>query len=173
MTTIFRKLRQKRYWDRQPWLGADDAQADTTKCLETNENRLSVFVLEEPEAQIERVVAALALNRDTLGHVDLAIAPEAVLEVCGIQGDRVQATTPDSEVNEWHRDLVELTVTKIAKLARAIKSDGEIKRYQLGYVKEAIRKSLNTNYIITEQIDEKLIQSLEKKGISIPSRNPS
>lgn len=173
MTTIFRKLRQKRYWDRTSWLGADDAQADTTKCLETKENKLSVFVLEEPEAQMERVVAALALSRNNLAHLDLAIAPETVLEMCGIQGDKVQAETPDSEVNEWHIDLVELTVTKIAELARAIKSEGEIKRYNLGYVKEAIRKSLNTNYIIIEHIDEKLIQSLEKKGISVPSRNPS
>ncbi len=108
-----------------------------------------------------------------MAHLDLAIAPETVLEMCGIQGDKVQAETPDSEVNEWHIDLVELTVTKIAELARAIKSEGEIKRYNLGYVKEAIRKSLNTNYIIIEHIDEKLIQSLEKKGISVPSRNPS
>ena len=173
MTTIFRKLSQKRYWDRTPWLGADDAQADTPRCLKTNENRLSIFVLEEPEVQMERVVAALALSRDSLAHLDLAIAPETVLEVCRIQGDRVQAKTPDSEVNEWHIDLVELTATKIAELARAIKSEGEIKRYNLGDVKEAIRKSLNTNYIVAEQINGKLVQSLEKKGISVPSRNPS
>ena len=47
MAIIFRKLNQKRHWDNAPWLEQQDAQADVTKCLATNENRLSVFVLDD------------------------------------------------------------------------------------------------------------------------------
>lgn len=171
MTTIFRKLSQKRYWDRIPWLGASDIQGDAANCLMTKENRLSVFLLEEPDVQIERVVAALALTRDSLVNLDLAIVPENVLELCGIQQDRVQAETSDSEVNKWHLDLVELTIAKIAKLASAIRNEGEIRRYNPADVKTAIQKSLNTDYVVADQIDAKLIQSLERKGIRFPS-NP-
>ncbi len=170
MATIFRKLSQKRYWDRKPWLGTSDIQGDAAKCLMTKENRLSVFILEEPTIQMERVVAALALNRDSLAHLDLAIAPEDVLELCQIQRDRVQADTPDSEVNEWHLDLIELTVAKIAKLATAIRNKGEIRRYNEKEVRKAIQKSLNADCVVAEQINGSLIKSLEKRGVNFPSR---
>ena len=168
MATIFRKLTQKRYWDRMPWLSASDIQSDAVKCLMTKENKLSVFVLEEPAVQMERVVAALALTRDSLANLDLAIVPEKVLELCGIQKDRVQAETPDSEVNEWHLDLVELTVAKIAKLAAAIRNEGEIKRYNETDVEKAIQKSLNIDCVVAEQINGKLIKPLGKRGINFP-----
>ncbi len=170
MATIFRKLSQKRYWDRVSWLDTSDIQSDAAKCLLTKENRLSVFILEEPTVQMERVIAALALSRDNLAHLDLAIAPENVLELCQIQRDKVHADTLDSEVNEWHLDLIELTVAKIAKLATAIRNEGEIKRYNETEVKKAIQKSLNADCIIAEQINGNLIKSLQKRGIHFPFR---
>ena len=117
MTFIFRKLNQKRYWDGAPWLSAGDVQSDVTKCLRTLENNtLSVYVLEKPEVQMDRVVAALALTRDSVTHLDLAIVPESLLDTYEIKRVRVKANTPDSLVNEWHLDLVELTVCKIANI---------------------------------------------------------
>ena len=169
MTTIVRMLSQKRHWDNKQWLGTNDAQGDTTKCLLTKENKLSIFLLEEPSVQIERVVAALALNKENISNIDLAIAPEKVLATCGIDRDKVQANTPDIEVNEWHLDLVELTVNKIAKFATTIKREGEIKRYHEAYVKKAIQKSLNTDYIATAKISGNLIRSLKKRGVSFPN----
>ena len=163
---ICRKLSQKRHWDGLPWLGPQETQADAVKCLMTNQNRLSVFLLDKPDDQTERVVAALAVTRDSLAHLDLAIAPEEVLVRCDIQRDRVQGQTPDSGVNDWHEDLVELTVAKIARLAAAIKSEGEIRRYNLKKVGTAIQQSLDADYIGAENINGKLVQSLRKRGIA-------
>ena len=168
MKTIFRKLNHKRHWDEEQWLSAGDVKSDATKCLQTVENTLSVFVLEKPEEQMDRVVAALALTRGNLGQVDVAIVPEEILEKCEIKRDRVQAETPDSEVNQWHIDLVELTVDKIAKFASAIKSEGQIKRYAHKAVKTAIQQSLTTNCIDVEQINEEFISTLIKRGINLP-----
>ena len=164
MSALFRKLSQKRNWDAKSWLGPEDIQADAAKCLITSENRLSVFVLDEPDEQVERVVAALAVARDNLAHLDLAIAPEAILARCGIRWDEAPGQTADSEVNEWHRDLVELTIGKIGRLATAIKSGGEIKRYNLKKVGEAIRQSSNAGYIGPEHFNGKLVQSLRRRG---------
>ena len=161
---ICRKLSQKRHWDGLPWLGPQETQADAVKCLMTSQNRLSVFVLDKPDDQTERVVAALAVNRDNLTHLDLAIAPEEVLVRCDIRRDRIQGQTPDSGVNGWHEDLVELTVVKIARLAAAIKSEGEIRRYNLKKVGTAIQQSLDANYIGAEHINGRLVQSLRKRG---------
>lgn len=169
MTTIFRKLRQKRHWDSKPWLGTGDSQSDAAKCLMTDDNRLSVFILENSNVQMERVVAALALTRDNLEHVDLAIAPEEVLEVCGIRHAKVPAKTPDSEVNDWHLDLVELTLAKIAELATAIRNEGKIVRYQRTDVRVAVQKSLRTANIVPGNINPKLVRALGKHGVTVPT----
>lgn len=161
-------LHHKRHWDTKPWLSARDVQSDATKCLQTVKNALSVYILEKPEEQMDRVVAALAMTRSNLGQVDVAIIPEDVLEMCEIKRGIVQGETPDSVVNQWHVDLVELTVGKIAKFASAIKSKGKIQRYAHAAVETAIQQSLTTNDIVVEQINAKLIPSLEKRGISFP-----
>ena len=131
----------------------------------TSQNQLSVFVLDRADDQTERVVAALAVTRDSLAQLDLAIAPEEVLARCDIRRDRVQGQTPDPEVNDWHEDLVELTAGKIARLAAAIKSDGKIRRYNLKQVEAAIQQSLDEDFIGAEQINGKLVPSLRRRGI--------
>ena len=162
---ICRKLSQKRHWDNASWLEPQDVQADATKCLTTSQNRLSIFVLNAPGDQTERVIAALAMARDNLAHLDLAIAPEEVLDRCRIRRCGVQGQTPDSRVNNWHEDLIELTITKIVQLAIAIKNDGVIRRYSPKNVEAAIRRSLEADYIDTERINRNMIQSLRKRGI--------
>ena len=168
MTKIFRKLDHKRHWDKEPWLGTDDVQGDATRCLRTKRSSLSVYVLEDPGLQMDRVVAALALTRDRLNELDLAIVPENVLDLCTIQRCYVRGETPDPEVNKWHCNLVKLTVAKIAQLAAAIRSQGEIERYQPKQVQAAIQQSLLTNSIVSTEINSDLIPSLEKRGIHVP-----
>ena len=162
---ICRKLNQKRHWDGLPWLGAQEIQADAVKCLMTRQNRLSVFVLDRADGQTERVVAALAVTRDSLAYLDLAMAPEEVLARCDIRRDKVQGQTPDPDVNAWHEDLVELTAGKIARLAAAIKGEGEIRRYNLKKVGAAIQQSLDEDFIGAEQINVNLVPSLRRRGI--------
>lgn len=165
MSALFRKLSQKRHWDAESWLEPGDIQADAAKCLATSENKLSVFVLEQPDEQVERVVAALAVTRDSLAHLDTALAPEEILARCGIRRDEVPGQTADFKVNEWHQDLVELTVMKVARFAAAIRGGGEIKRCNWKKVGAAIRQSLNAGYIGPEHVNGQLFQSLKRRGI--------
>ena len=165
MSIIFRKLAQKRHWDSKPWTEQVDVQADVVNCLRTKENKLSVFMFDGSSDQIARVVAALALTRDSLANFDLAIAPGDILAQCGIRADRAPGQTPDPEVNDWHQDLVDLTIFQLARLAVTIRSKGEIKRYNLKKVGEAIQLSLNGNHIQTENINRNLKSSLTRRGI--------
>ena len=168
MTKIFRKLHNRRYWDREPWLGTGDVKGDAAKCLMTEKSSLSVYVLEDPDAQMERVVAALALTRDSLNIIDWAIVPETVLDSCEIQWESVEGTTPDPDVNQWHYNLVELTLAKIAQLAAAIRSQGKVGRCQHKDVEAAIQKSLDTNPIDSTQINSDLIDSMKRRGVNVP-----
>ena len=163
MTVILRKLSQKRNWDNVSWLDCGSVQADATKCLETCNNKLSVYVFEECDEQVERVVAALAAKRDYLTHIDLAIAPKHILPKCGIRTYSVEGETPDLEVNKWHQDLIELSTSKVSQLAEAIKQEGQIQRYQKTRVESAVKKSLESNLLSIERIGGKLMNSLRKR----------
>ena len=166
MTVILRKLENKRHWDEASWLDSNDTQADVLKNFSTSNNELSIFVLEEPDAQIERVVAALAARRDFLSHLDLAVVPCEVLEECDIDSSDVQGETPDQEVNGWHQNLIQLTVSKISLLISFVKSEGDFKRYQGKDVEQAIKNSLDANaFDVASIASPKLIASLKKRQI--------
>ena len=168
MARILRKLDQKSYWYSQEWLKEGDVQSlAASRCLATQQNSLSIFIVQGDEQQVDRVVAALALTRQYLGHVDVAIVSEQVLEDCNItRTTKVEATTPDSEVNSWHADLVQLSVTNVSDLAKAIKSHGEISRFFKADVKRAIKTSLTNQWVNTDRIEDKLRVSLKKKGLA-------
>ena len=165
MAVIFRKLHQKRHWDQASWLADGEVQADVLKCLSTDENSLSVYILEEPDTQLDRVVAALALNRQYLTQLDWATAPDSVLDECGIKFDRKPGDTGDDSVNEWHEDLVELSFDKLARLARAIRRDGEIKRHNERKVEAAIKASIVAGHVQPDRINPTLVPSLERRQI--------
>ncbi len=88
-------------------------QADAWRCLASEENKLSVYRLCDPDKQLDWVVAALALTRDSVANVDLALVPEDVLEAYQIQVCETPGGSPDSTVNGWHMDLVELSLNKV------------------------------------------------------------
>ena len=168
MTMIFRKLCKKRNWDCPEWMGEEEAPADAAKCLETHSNTLSIYVLADPDEQLDRVVAALALTRNHLGEFDLAVAPEPILTECGLTIEDKQGDTPDLEVNHWHRDISQLTLGKVAQLAASIRVRGSIVRYQEKQVENAIRTSVNSEYVRSNRIPPTLVTSLERKGILRP-----
>ena len=167
MAVVVRKLSQKRHWDDRAWLDQGDTQADVVKCLYPADNKLSVYVLEHPPRQVERVVAALALTRDHLAHMDLALIPDSILEDCGIQRARKEGETPDPAVNQWHLDLVELSVARIARFAAAIKAHARIERLNSRKVAQAIGQSVTSNFIGREHLSLEMAQSLKKRSVRL------
>lgn len=161
---IFRKLSQRRNWDRVLWLGPDEIQGNALHCLLPNCNRLSIFQIEQ-ESQRERTVAALALTRENLSYLDLAEFDENLLSSLDIRTEKVPANTPDHEVNGWHIDLVELTVSKVASIALSIRNEGEVLRYPKKDVIQFIANSIQQNCINLDKVNPKLQSSLRKRNL--------
>ena len=165
MTVLLRKLKNKRYWDDESWLGSD-TPADVLNNFHTSKNELSIFVLEEQDVQIERVVAALAITRDSLNSLDLALVPIDVLQECKIETNAIQGETPDQVVNAWHQNLIQLTVSKIVQLMSCIKSDGKLCRYQVNDVAQAIKNSLDNEAFNVKSIKKpSLVDALKRRNV--------
>ncbi len=162
---LLRKLRKKRHWDVKDWLGTEDVQADVLKDFETVDNELSVYLVEHDRSNLERIVAALALNTDHVDIVDISLVDQAVLNKFHIEFNDAPGNTKDGQVNEWHRNLVRLTARKVANLVGTIRTDGEIKRYVLSAVKETIRASLDAGFVVPAQLNNHMRGSLSRHGL--------
>lgn len=165
MTLVLRKLDQKRNWDDQDWLPRHGIQAQVTKCLQPSSNKLSVFIVQAE--QITRVVAALALTRDTLQHLDLAIVDAKLLSAPSLRQDTTEAQTPDREINRWHIDLIELSLARLMTIAQAIKTQGDIRRYQKNDVLSAIKSSFDGGFINKQQLKPQMRDSLNRNGLAL------
>ena len=162
---LLRKLSQKRHWDKTPWIEDGEVQADATKCLISCNNTMSVYVFEDRDGHLDRVVAALAARRDHIKHLDLAIVSSSVLDKCDIGSSEIPGETGDSQVNDWHKDLINLTFGRLSSLASCIRLEGNIRRHQRKDVERVIASSLSKKLITVESIGEKLYASLKSRGI--------
>ncbi len=164
-TLLLRKLLKKRHWDVKDWLRTEDVQADVLKDFRTDDNELSVYLVEHDRSNLERIVAALALNTQHVQVVDIALIDEAVLNKFNIEFNDDSGNTKDAQVNEWHRNLVRLNVRKVANLVGTIRTDGEIKRYTLSAVRTTIRASLDAGFVNPEHLDDGMRDNLTKFGL--------
>ena len=109
-----RTTRQAR-WLKYPdleWLSQDDIQSDALLDLRTEDNKLSVYKVEN-EADTERVIIALAATRENLSNLDYAVFEDSTLASTDITISQQNGETPDAEVNKLHYDLTNLTVRKL------------------------------------------------------------
>ncbi|CAN5784806.1 hypothetical protein BH18ACI4_BH18ACI4_19670 [soil metagenome] len=125
MPLVFRKIEKAKWYktDAVPWLAAEDLQADALADLSTKGNVLSVyFVDEDDEEALDRLIAALALNREFITKLDYALFPEDSLSDIAIRVTNEEGDTSDPVVNTWHRHLTELSAEKIIHLADLIRN---------------------------------------------------
>jgi len=104
-------------WVAPGWMEAADVPADALSDLRSSDNALSVWAVEVDHTNLNVVLAALASHRDRLDKVDYTILDEAILVPISIKCVRSEAGTPHVAANAAHRDLIELTVKKLAHLA--------------------------------------------------------
>jgi hypothetical protein len=75
VTLIFRKIKKNRwYWDTDSVeKTADDFPADVFCDLQTRNNTLSVYLVDQDESNLDRVIAAFAANGDRPDVLDFAL----------------------------------------------------------------------------------------------------
>ena len=167
MGKVFREINSIVPWaeklDEEDWLLDDDIRSDALKGLKSDKNALSVYIVED-DAHIERVIGAFCAARDKVKNLDYAIFDESLLaDISILQDTNPAINVPDSEVTNWHRDLIKLTGAKVLGLAGVIKSKGEIKRTQAVAVGKAINKFIDLNYIDKSKLNESLLADLKKE----------
>lgn len=120
---LLRKIRQGRWLpsDEGTWIPNGEIQADPLGDLSTTNGKLSVWVVSDDRANLDRVVAALAANCDKVSNIDYLIFNEETVVDPRFKVELTKGNSHDKGANtKWHRDLVELTAGKLVELARSM-----------------------------------------------------
>jgi hypothetical protein len=164
MPLILRKIRKSKWYKHANvgWLPDGEVQADALGDLKTEENALSVWWLDDNKSNLNDLVAALASKCDTVANLDYALLDIDILSSLGIKlvetdGDSLHRDANDS----WHRDLVELSASKLLALASAIASSGETKRIYPNVIIPLIASSVKAGQIDKDKLQAKVRTKIE------------
>ncbi len=154
------------------WLQAGDVPADPLDNLATDQNKLSVYEVTGDQSQIERIAAAFAAgsNDDKPKEFEFILFNQEILPELAIRLDSSEpGVTGDSEVDSWHRDLVELSADKLASLAKRLVPTAEPRIVMGKQVSAALEESVVSGkiplkHVVNKKRRDKLQQAIEARG---------
>lgn len=145
-----------------PWLNfKKEVPADLLSDLNTRENSLSIYEIEDDESNVDRIIAAIASTRNQFAIIDYAVFGSDIINKLNIQINSAIGATPDTEVNNLHKDLINLTASKLSDLAKEILKKGQFNRRGLKGVKTLIKDGLNNGNIEKTKINKGLMKKLK------------
>lgn len=148
MPFVLRKIRRSR-WRRDSHTGrlSDNGLRSARRDLCLPGDSLSVYLVNDDKSNLERVITALAANSMSLDAVDYIMMDVRELNALDIETEETPGRTPDSEVNACHLDLLNLTDSKLDRLAHAFRDKGESDRYAKKGLKQMILEAVRVGNI--------------------------
>jgi len=168
MPLAVRKIDNKILWEapldeeQKKWLGERDLCADALEDLFTVKNTLSIFLIDENVSE-ERIFIALSAARNSVQDIDYVIFDLSACDDLEIECTAVEGDTPDNAVNKVHRDLIQLTATKVAALGNLMKQRGQTRRVRYKTVGRSINSSIGAGSLDLARMDAALKESLQKE----------
>ena len=161
MPFVLRKLDRKAAFHPIAGIPTGDVQADALSDLRTIGNALSVWLVDDDRANLDRIVAALGAGRMELAKLDYALMEYGMLDDLHIQATAKHGLSLDAGANSlWHRDLVGLSGQKLLELAVMMEARAKFERVQKSDLSTLIAQSLHSGFIDRGRLKEKLVRAL-------------
>jgi hypothetical protein len=158
---LLRKV-DKRRWDWTAggirWVQSGDIPAAPVADFNTSvDSKISVWYVENDKSNLERIVAGIAAGRQTADKFDYVLFPENLLSQAGVKVENAAGQSKDKDANaKWHRDLVEISATKLIKLVELVHREGNVVRSSERQVIALIRKFVDAGLIEERSLTEML-----------------
>jgi len=154
MPLVLRVIRKSRWYkpEAADWLSTGDIHADPLADLQTKDNALSVWKIEEGYSNWDILLTAVAANRSYISNIDYAVFGEDLIleHQIGIKASR--GATPLKEANDFHLDLLELSGYKLVELAKSIMETAKIGRVPEKEIEALLKNALAQQKISIEQL---------------------
>lgn len=163
MASFLRHINRSKWYhhDGVPWLQSGELQADALADLYTKNNTLSVYYVEEPARDLDRIIAAMAARRNVPTNFDYVLIDGALVARLAIEVAASPGDTPDPVANALHRDLRQLTSDKLLGLVAAI-AQSDRPRIAPADVKARLKAALEAGTFDLSRMDPGLRAHLEE-----------
>lgn len=162
------RVTEARRWDfvedLPAWVPAGDIPAAPLGDLKPSPtSKISVWLVEDGEPNLNRVIAGIAAGRQSIDKLDVLLVDRAQVENLPITCVKTPGDSKDGEANGlWHFDLVELTFTKLRDLIQLLAQHGEGRRWDEDAVKELIVASVKANHIKLVDLKESVRDEVQE-----------
>lgn len=171
---FLRKLDKKSLWTEYSgkynnftWLKNNtDIPADPiSNDLKTQNNSLSLYLIEEDKSNLNRIVAALGSNRKNLQNFDYVLIDSHIIYTSGLLVKKKNGNTVDNEVNtKYHFDLNNVSGLVLIQFAKIILDKGQFSRVYHQKLLEYIASEIKNNSFdindLNDNIKEKVKNNL-------------
>lgn len=160
------RVANRRRWDWSSpdlsWLPAGEIPAAPYGDLSPSaDSMLSVWLVEDDESNLHRVVAALTSGRKHLDKFDYALVDAGALAELGIRLEAKAEPCPDQDASAlWHRNMIRLTGAHLNALVRLIHSSGHLRRILRPEVEAILKDALASGRLDRSRVDSGLLESL-------------
>jgi len=140
------------------------APGDALLDLQTRDNKLSVWVIEDDGSNLDEVVGSIALSREALSHLDYVTFELDMVAKLGLDVRESEGATPVLAANRWHREVVELSAEDVAELADDL-FRRERARVREAEVKSIVAQLLGGAQVDVAQLDPNMFAALQKSNL--------
>lgn len=153
---------KKARWENIPdFVPIDDVAADCVADLRIEGNSLSIWQVEDDQANVNRVLVALAARCQSVSNADYVLFDDSIPGDLGLRVQLSVGQTPDDHANGWHRDLVQLTGLQLVKLAARIVQTARIDRISEKRMAQLLREALIKGQLDQGRVDNSLAVKLQ------------
>lgn len=157
---LVRKLNKKIWIDREILADLGGMQGDALKNFNTSENALSLYYVDDA-VTAKRVAAAIACGRERLDNADFAVFDESVIDELHLEVDRTPGETADTVVNGNHINVINLTATKVARLAGFVHEKGNLGRVTKKQLTSMLKALIRGTDVDRTRISDSVLSVLE------------
>lgn len=146
-----------------PFLARGDVPADPFGDLRTKENKFSVWLIEDDQLDLQRVICAIAATREKPDKFDYLLFDLQMLSGVNIEISQTVGDTPDKEINiSFHHDLIDLSGLKLFNLVRAIMESDDFETIRLfpRQVTDLLLDAVRSSRLPLRQLNSKLQEKL-------------
>ena len=161
MAYFLRRIRQSRWFVHPdiPWLVPGELQGDALLDLQTEGNSLSIWNI-SLGVDKDRVLTAIAANRENFSPLDYALFDDSLLTSIGLMIEPQVGDTPDLLVNSVHYDIKQLTIEKILSLANVL-SKASHERLPAPKVRNAVRDAFQAGILDPNALKPEMLERLQ------------
>lgn len=132
------------------------------KELNADNNELSFYRIDQDKSNLERVLAALGANRESIKHIDYVLINVDIIKYRKFNFIKTPGLTPDININDnYHWIFQEITGYQLAKLTKLILDSGVFKRIKPRDMTRCIANSLQSGHLERTRINSNILAKIE------------